>query len=185
MNKKFKTILASVALATAFSVTAETQVSAATKTAVTKTSAKTKLKKTKYQPYADPADMRKMTGTYWKKSSQTKTKYPNLRKVKNLNLRVSILGNRVYVRSGNKVLYTMYCSAGKMVNGKSLTPRGTYRTNSYHPHRFSSAFYPVAGLANCICSTPCQRMNGQIPLFLRKLTSWVKSPQVMAAFVYQ
>ncbi|GAA3635722.1 L,D-transpeptidase [Lactobacillus hamsteri] len=143
MNKKFKTILASVALATAFSVTAETQVSAATKTAVTKTSAKTKLKKTKYQPYADPADMRKMTGTYWKKSSQTKTKYPNLRKVKNLNLRVSILGNRVYVRSGNKVLYTMYCSAGKMVNGKSLTPRGTYRTNSYHPHRFSSAFYPV------------------------------------------
>lgn len=116
-----------------------------TKKKVVKKSKKKTVKrhKTKYQPYADPTDMRKRTGNYWKKSSQTKTKYPNLRKVKNLNLRVSILGNRVYVRSGKKVLYTMYCSAGRIVNGKSLTPRGTYHTNSYHPYRFSSGLYPV------------------------------------------
>lgn len=100
-------------------------------------------KKTKYQPYADPIDMRKMSGTYWKKSSETKTKYPSLKHVKDLNLRVSILGNRVYVRSGKKVLYTMYASAGRIENGKSLTPTGTYHTDSYHQYRFSSAYYPV------------------------------------------
>lgn len=143
MNKKFRTILASMALATAFSMTAAPQTKAATKAVAAKTIKKPKLKKTKYQPYADPADMRKMTGTYWRKSSETNTKYPDLHKVKNLNLRVSILGNRVYVRSGKKVLYTMYSSAGRVVNGKSLTPRGTYHTDSYHPHRFSSALYPV------------------------------------------
>ena len=100
-------------------------------------------KKTKYQPYADPSDMRKMNGTYWKKSSETKTKYPNLKKVKNLNLRVSIYGNRTYIRSGKKVVYTMYSSAGSIINGKSLTPTGTYYTNNYHPYRFSEAYYPV------------------------------------------
>ncbi|MGQ5708659.1 L,D-transpeptidase [Lactobacillus sp. PSON] len=101
------------------------------------------VKKTKYQPYTDPKDMRKMKGTYWKKSSETKTKYPNLNKVKNLNLRVSIYGNRTYIRSGKKVVYTMYSSAGSIINGKSLTPTGTYYTNNYHPYRFSEAYYPV------------------------------------------
>lgn len=93
--------------------------------------------------YSDPADMHKMSGNYWQKSSETKTKYPNLRKVKNLNIRVSIRGNRTYIRSNKKVLYTMYSSAGRMVNGRSLTPVGTYYTNNYHPYRFSSALYPV------------------------------------------
>lgn len=114
-----------------------------TKKKTTKKKKTVKRHKTKYQPYYDPTDMRKRTGNYWKYSSETKTKYPNLKKVKNLNLRVSILGNRVYVRSGKKVLYTMYCSAGRIVKGKSLTPTGTYYTNSYHPYRFSSGLYPV------------------------------------------
>ena len=75
-----------------------------TKKKTTKKKKTVKRHKTKYQPYYDPTDMRKRTGNYWKYSSETKTKYPNLKKVKNLNLRVSILGNRVYVRSGKKVL---------------------------------------------------------------------------------
>jgi lipoprotein-anchoring transpeptidase ErfK/SrfK len=99
--------------------------------------------KTKYQPYADPTDMRKRKGNWWKYSSETKRKYPNLKKVKNLNLRVSIKGNRVYVRSGKKVLYTMYCSAGMIRGGHSLTPRGTFYTNHYKPYRFDYAYYPV------------------------------------------
>lgn len=95
------------------------------------------------KPYKDPIDMRKMTTNYWKKSSETKTAYPNLDKTKKLNIRVSIKGNRTYIRSKYKVLYTMYSSAGKIIKGKSLTPQGTYYTDSYHPYRFSSALYPV------------------------------------------
>lgn len=84
MKTKFKVALAAAVLL-AFPLAVESQpVNAATKTTVIK------LKKSDFQPYADPADMRKMTGTYWKKSSETKKAYPNLRKVKNLNLRVSI-----------------------------------------------------------------------------------------------
>lgn len=136
MKKKFKLAFVAAALL-AFPLTTKAQpVNAATKTVI-------KLKKSDFQPYSDPVDMRKMTGDYWRKSSETKKAYPNLRKVKNLNLRVSILGNRTYVRSGKKVLYTMYSSAGRIINGKSLTPRGTYHTNAYHPHRFSEALYPV------------------------------------------
>lgn len=104
---------------------------------------KKKLHKTKYQPYADPSDMRRRRGKWWKKSSETKRKRPNLKKVKKLNLRVSIMGNRVYVRSGKKVLYTMYSSAGMIRRGHSLTPRGTFYTNHYHPYRFDYAYYPV------------------------------------------
>lgn len=80
-------------------------------------------------PYYDPADMRAKTGHYYFKSSE-KRAYPNLAKHKKVWLRVSILGNRVYVMSGKKVIYTMYSSAGRfeMTNGKyqSDTPRGTF-----------------------------------------------------------
>lgn len=105
------------------------------------------------RPYKDPVDMRK--GSYWRKSSEKKA-YPSLKRVKDLNLRVSILGNRTYVRSGKKVLYTMYSSAGRIINGRSLTPRGTYYTNSYHPRRFSSGLYPVGwiGQEYLLHSTP-------------------------------
>lgn len=98
------------------------------------------LANSKDRPYRDPVVMRK--GSYWNKSSE-KAAYPNLRKIKALNLRVSILGDRTYVRSGKRVIYTMYSSAGRIVNGRSLTPTGTYYTNGYHPHRFASALYPV------------------------------------------
>lgn len=94
----------------------------------------------KDRPYRDPIVMRK--GSYWNKSSEKKA-YPSLRTVKRLNLRVSILGDRTYVRSGKKVLYTMYSSAGRIVYGRSLTPTGIYHTNHYHPRRFASGLYPV------------------------------------------
>ncbi len=105
-----------------------------------KTVHQVKRHKTRFQPYADPADMRK--GSYWRRSSE-KRRYPSLRRVKNLNLRVSIKGNRTYVRSGKKVLYTMYSSAGRIVRGRSLTPRGTFHIDHYRPRRFSSGLYPV------------------------------------------
>ncbi|TSO25402.1 L,D-transpeptidase family protein [Lactobacillus sp. LL6] len=125
------------------------------------------IKKTKYQPYADPSDMRKMSGNYWRKSSETKTKYPNLKKIKNLNLRVSIYGNRTYIRSGKKVVYTMYSSAGSIINGKSLTPTGTYYTNNYHPYRFSEAYYPVGWI-------------GQLYLFHTVPTKPWKKPYILS-----
>lgn len=67
----------------------------------------------------------------WQKSSETKP-YPNLAKVKNFNVVVSISKNRTYLRDGNKVIYTMYSSAGNYQRdaktGKlvSATPVGTY-----------------------------------------------------------
>ncbi|RVU70477.1 MULTISPECIES: L,D-transpeptidase [Lactobacillus] len=128
MKHNFKSLIIALTLAISVPVVAQS----------TATVQAAKAKSTK--PYKDPKDMR--TKNYWKKASEKKS-YPNLRKVKNLNLRVSILGDRTYVRSGKKVLYTMHSSAGRIVNGKSLTPTGTYYTNGYHPARFSSGLYPV------------------------------------------
>ncbi|GHV97670.1 cell surface protein [Lactobacillus nasalidis] len=85
-------------------------------------------KKEKTRPYADPSDMRPMTGRYYLYASETQRKYPDLRKYKNVWIRVSILGSRAYVMSGKKVLYTMYASAGAITKkGTSLTPVGNYR----------------------------------------------------------
>lgn len=102
----------------------------------------TSARKRSRRPYTDPVDMRAQVGAYWRRSSEQKA-YPDLKKIKNLNLRASILGNRLYVRSGKKVIYTMYCSAGKMIKGRSLTPTGTYFTDYYRPERFAAALYPV------------------------------------------
>lgn len=69
-----------------------------------------------------------MTGHYCLYSSETKRKYPDLRKYKDVWIRVSILGARVYVMSGKKVIYTMYASPGAIKkNGESRTPVGNYR----------------------------------------------------------
>ena len=93
-------------------------------------------------PYYDPADMRAKTGHYYFKSSE-KRAYPNLANYKKVWLRVSILGNRVYVMSGKKVIYTMYSSAGRfeMTNGKyqSDTPRGTFHLLSAYGGSFMSS----------------------------------------------
>ena len=94
-----------------------------------------------HQPYADPADMRKTD--YWNKTSETKA-HPNLRNVKDLWIRVSILGNRTYVMSGNTPVYTLYSSAGRIVNGKSLTPTGTYYVQPERGETFVGAHYYVS-----------------------------------------
>ncbi|NMM94992.1 peptidase [Bifidobacterium sp. DSM 109957] len=64
---------------------------------------------------------------WWKYSSQGP--YPNLAGVSNLNVAVSIASQRVYIRDGERVLYTMITSTG--IN--DWTPRGTYRINGRGP----------------------------------------------------
>lgn len=117
-------------------------VTSKTKNVTVKVSYNRVLHKPANAPYYDPADMRSKTGAYYFQSSE-KRAYPNLAKYKNVWIRVSILGNRVYVMSGKKVIYTMYSSAGRfeMTNGKyqSDTPRGTfYMKAAYGPSFMSS-----------------------------------------------
>lgn len=52
--------------------------------------------------------------------------YPDVSKLHNFWIHVKIGQNRVYMMDGNNVVYTMYCTAGRYVNGVSLTPTGTY-----------------------------------------------------------
>ncbi|WP_125573882.1 L,D-transpeptidase [Levilactobacillus huananensis] len=59
----------------------------------------------------------------WRAPSEEKD-YPNLKTFPHAWLDVNTSKQRVYIRSGNKVLYTMYCSTG---TGKdNATPHGTY-----------------------------------------------------------
>lgn len=78
----------------------------------------------------------------WRQPSQT-TPYPNLAKVANLWIRVSIDGNRTYVMSGNNVAYTMYSSAGvyeKNSAGQlvSDTPTGVFHVEQERGTHFYS-----------------------------------------------
>lgn len=67
----------------------------------------------------------------WQKSSET-IPYPDLSKVKNLWVKVSLKGNRTYLYDGSKIIYTMYSSGGvyqkdaKTGKMKSTTPTGTF-----------------------------------------------------------
>lgn len=78
----------------------------------------------------DAAHMR--TPINWRKSSET-IPYPDLKKAKNLWIKVSLKKNRTYVYDGNKIIYTMYSTGGiyqpdkKTGKMKSLTPTGTYQ----------------------------------------------------------
>lgn len=98
--------------------------SSSTKSTTTKKliSTKTTTKKTRVQ-----AALRK-TADYTK-SSET-IAYPNLAKLKNFWIKVSVMKNRVYLMDGNKVVYIMYCTAGQVTkkNGKdtTTTPLGTF-----------------------------------------------------------
>lgn len=69
----------------------------------------------------------------------------NLRKVRNLQVKVSIAHQRTYIMSGNTVVYTMICSTG--MDGK--TPTGTYRVQNrgldfYNPKESMGAKYWVS-----------------------------------------
>lgn len=80
----------------------------------------------------------------WRKSSET-VPYPNLGQVKNLWILVRIHQNRVYVHSGNKVIYTMYCTAGQYhrnpKTGKqvSMSPTGTFQVEPERGKHFYNA----------------------------------------------
>lgn len=75
------------------------------------------------KPYPDPVNLAK-AGT-WSKKSEDKA-YPDLTKVKNLWIRVSLKENRTYIMSGNKPIYTMLSTGGTYYKNKSDTPTGTY-----------------------------------------------------------
>lgn len=80
-------------------------------------------KKESVKPYPDPANLAKAGD--WHDHSQPKR--PDLAKVPNLWIRVSINGNRTYIMSGKRPVYTMLSSAGRCnKHGKSLTPTGSY-----------------------------------------------------------
>lgn len=67
----------------------------------------------------------------WRKSSET-VPYPDLSKVKNFWIKVSLKKNRTYLYDGNQLIYTMYSTGGMYVRDKqtgklkSMTPTGTF-----------------------------------------------------------
>ena len=64
-------------------------------------------------------------------------KYPSLN-VKKLNIEVSISKQRVYIKSGDKVIYTMLCSTGTVF---TPTPLGNFRIQQEKGSAFSGAAY--------------------------------------------
>lgn len=75
------------------------------------------------RPYKDPNDLAKEGS--WKEKSEKKP-HPKLTNAKDIVLRVSLKGNRVYVLKRGKPIYTMLATGGIFKHGKSLTPTGTY-----------------------------------------------------------
>lgn len=64
------------------------------------------------------------------KPSQTKS-YPKLKNHPNAWIDVSIRKQRVYIKDGSRVLYTMYCSTGL----NNSTPTGTFSRSRTIPLR--------------------------------------------------
>lgn len=98
-------------------------------TATNKTVATTAKSKATSSSSKSQSNMR--TPIDWQKSSET-VPYPDLSKVKNLWVKVSLKGNRTYLYDGSKLIYTMYSSGGvyqkdaKTGKMKSTTPTGTF-----------------------------------------------------------
>ncbi len=76
----------------------------------------------------------------WWMSSET-VPYPDLSQLHDFWIHVRIGQNRVYLMDGNNVVYTMYCTAGRYVNGVSLTPTGTYYIQQERGDEFDYAFH--------------------------------------------
>ncbi|MGM9892008.1 L,D-transpeptidase [Limosilactobacillus sp.] len=100
----------------------------------------------------------------WQQSSET-IAYPDLQKTPNLWIKVRLKHNRTYVYSGQKCIYTMYSSAGKLQKDptshttKSVTPTGTYTIHGargdwvYNPNLKLGANYYVAWNGNYLFHT--------------------------------
>lgn len=77
----------------------------------------------------------KQTKYFWTKA--TGGKYINVKHTKNLNVEVSLKQQRVYLKSGKKVVYTMMASTGKK---DSRTPKGHYTLHSGGKWFWSAAY---------------------------------------------
>ncbi|AZZ60233.1 L,D-transpeptidase [Oenococcus sp. UCMA 16435] len=95
---------------------------------------KSKDKKSKDKKKKTSADS-KMRTVNWRKSSE-KVSYPILSKYRNVWIDVSIARQRVYIKSGSRILYEMYCSTGI----DNSTPTGTYKIQKER----GTFFYNVA-----------------------------------------
>ncbi|MCP9312409.1 L,D-transpeptidase [Liquorilactobacillus satsumensis] len=103
--------------------TAQKKTDSSTKQTAVKTNEKQKAQKQKTQK---KSVMR--TPIDWRKSSET-VAYPDLSKVQNFWIEVSTKNQRVYLKDGAKVIYTMYASTGsgeKTATDDNSTPLGTY-----------------------------------------------------------
>lgn len=76
----------------------------------------------------------------WWMPSET-VPYPDLSQLSNFWIHVRIGQNRVYLMNGNDVVYTMYCTAGRYVNGVSMTPTGTYYVQPERGDEFAFAYH--------------------------------------------
>ncbi|WP_054653348.1 L,D-transpeptidase, partial [Limosilactobacillus equigenerosi] len=70
---------------------------------------------------------------YWFAPSENKP-YPNVNDVNRIV--VDLRGNRTYLYNGNNLLYTMNSTGGQYVNGRSLTPTGTFYIQSERGNSF-------------------------------------------------
>jgi lipoprotein-anchoring transpeptidase ErfK/SrfK len=52
--------------------------------------------------------------------------YPTLKAGQKINMEVSVSRQRVYIKDGSRVIYTMTCSTGIESNPRTRTPRGTF-----------------------------------------------------------
>lgn len=82
----------------------------------------------------------------WRLSSEN-IPYPDIQKIANLNVLVSVKQQRVFIRNGNQVLYTMYCSTG---TPNEPTPIGSFHIQNergrtfYNPKTNMGANYWVS-----------------------------------------
>lgn len=89
----------------------------------------------------------------WHKSSET-VAYPNVKRAKNLWVKVDLRHNRTYIYDGAKLLYTMYSSAGVYKKNKgtkqkqSVTPTGTFHVQNIRQDR---VYNPNLGLGANYC----------------------------------
>lgn len=67
--------------------------------------------------------------------------YPALKKGENIWLNVSIKQQKVYVKSGNKTLYTMIASTGLDTNPDNSTPTGTFHIQAERGKWFYTSQY--------------------------------------------
>lgn len=100
---------------------------------------RSKTTKNTSNPEAISSHMR--TPIDWHKSSET-VPYPDLSKVKNFWIKVSLKKNRTYLYDGQKLIYTMYSSGGMYTKNpqtgktESMTPIGTYYAQAERGNSF-------------------------------------------------